>query len=170
MIQAWAQEQESGSRFQFDDPNNSDSQDIFVPWKLNEKYVIPDGTDNHNSSSSSSSSNSSSNSNNSNSSSSSSSGRGSGGGGVDPYSVSNKAPIIEGTGPDDKYVVFQRYCHVYKKGELEDLCSSIPGNRIVESGWDKGNWFVHLVKVYDDRLADCRYGPVAAIPTLATRL
>jgi hypothetical protein len=40
--------------------------------------------------------------------------------------------------------VFQRYCHMYKEGELENLCSSVPGCRIIESGWDKGNWFVYL--------------------------
>ncbi len=26
-------------------------------------------------------------------------------------------------------MVYQRYCHVYKEGELEDLCSTIPGKK-----------------------------------------
>ena len=46
---------------------------------------------------------------------------------------------------DDR--VFQRYCHVYKEGELIDLCSSIPNCKVIDSGWDKGNWFVQLEKV-----------------------
>jgi hypothetical protein len=27
-------------------------------------------------------------------------------------------------------LIFQRYCHVYREGELEDLCSTIPGMMI----------------------------------------
>jgi hypothetical protein len=53
---------------------------------------------------------------------------------------------------EEDQLVFQRYCHVYKQGELEDLCSSIPGCRIVETGWDKGNWAVLLQRVQDERL------------------
>ena len=89
-------------------------------------------------------------------------------------------------------LVFQRYCHVYKEGELEGLCSSIPGCRIVESGWDRGNWFVQLEKVAiggnmkcssssesnkngvvvndNEDQDDLQIGPEARIPTLATRL
>lgn len=43
-------------------------------------------------------------------------------------------------------LVYQRYCHVYREGELEELCASIPNCRVVEAGFDKGNWFVHIVK------------------------
>ena len=43
-------------------------------------------------------------------------------------------------------LIFQRYCHVYKEGELEELCQSVPGCEIVETGWDKGNWTVLLHK------------------------
>ena len=49
--------------------------------------------------------------------------------------------VVEG----ESEFVFQRYCHVYRRGELENLCSSVPGCRIAESGWDRGNWFVRLV-------------------------
>lgn len=42
--------------------------------------------------------------------------------------------------------VYQRYCHVFRKGELEDLASSCPGTKIVDCGWDRGNWFVRLHK------------------------
>lgn len=43
-------------------------------------------------------------------------------------------------------LVFQRYCHVYRQGELEALCEEVGGCAIVETGWDKGNWTVLLKK------------------------
>jgi hypothetical protein len=41
-------------------------------------------------------------------------------------------------------VVFQRYCHMYKKGELEELVGRVPGVALVESGYESGNHFVIL--------------------------
>lgn len=44
----------------------------------------------------------------------------------------------------DVSAVFQRYCHVYVKGELESLferCAA-PAARVVDSFYDKGNWCV----------------------------
>ena len=41
-------------------------------------------------------------------------------------------------------VVFQRYCHLYRQGELEDLASRINGVEICESGYESGNYFVIL--------------------------
>ena len=69
---------------------------------------------------------------------------------------------------DDK--VFQRYCHVYKEGELIDLCSSIPNCKLVDSGWDKGNWFVQLQKVEDDRLQPNLKGLEKSLPIPPLRL
>ena len=67
-------------------------------------------------------------------------------------------------------LVYQRYCHVYKEGELEDLCSGIPGCRVLESGFDKGNWFVLFEKILDIRLSvlSC-VGPTSEIPVPHTR-
>jgi alkylated DNA repair protein alkB family protein 8 len=70
---------------------------------------------------------------------------------------------------DSGELVFQRYCHVYKEGELEELCSSIPGCVVSESGWDKGNWFVQLRKVQEGRLEALPAGPESKIPVLAPR-
>jgi len=39
-------------------------------------------------------------------------------------------------------VVFQRYCHVFVKGELDELITSVPGMKIVSSFRDAGNWAV----------------------------
>lgn len=63
-------------------------------------------------------------------------------------------------------LVFQRYCHVYREGELEGLCSGVPHCTIEESGWDKGNWFVRLRKIDDKRLDAALYGPEAKVPVL----
>jgi hypothetical protein len=68
---------------------------------------------------------------------------------------------------DRGQLVFQRYCHVYKRGELEDLCSRIPHCRILESGWDKGNWFVHLMKAKDARLMRSQEAEIAPLPITA---
>lgn len=46
-------------------------------------------------------------------------------------------------------LVFQRFCHVYKEGELEDLINKIPNCRVVESGFDKSNWFIMIEKNKD---------------------
>lgn len=41
-------------------------------------------------------------------------------------------------------VVFQRYCHMYKKGELEDLVARVNCLEIIDSGFECGNHFVIL--------------------------
>ena len=41
-------------------------------------------------------------------------------------------------------VVFQRYCHMYRKGELEYLCGLVDGLEVVESSYEKGNHGVIL--------------------------
>lgn len=60
----------------------------------------------------------------------------------------------------DRHYVYQRYCHVYRKGELEDLCSSVPGIRITQSGYDHNNWYIILQKF--DLSTDDRFSSVAA--------
>jgi len=39
-------------------------------------------------------------------------------------------------------VVFQRYCHMYRKGELESLCERVSGLEVLESAYEKGNWVI----------------------------
>jgi alkylated DNA repair protein alkB family protein 8 len=39
-------------------------------------------------------------------------------------------------------VVFQRYCHMYRRGELEYLCGQVPGLEVIESSYEKGNHVV----------------------------
>lgn len=42
---------------------------------------------------------------------------------------------------------FLRFYHVFCKGELETLCEKIPGNKIIETYYDQGNWCVILEKL-----------------------
>jgi hypothetical protein len=51
----------------------------------------------------------------------------------------------EGGGSQQK-VTYQRFCHVYCQGELEGLASRVPGCRIIESGYDRSNWFLCFEK------------------------
>ena len=48
---------------------------------------------------------------------------------------------------------------------------SIPNCRIIETGWDKGNWTVLLEKISDTRLTPglSQIGPECATPTLHIR-
>ncbi|KAL3907866.1 MAG: hypothetical protein SGILL_008698, partial [Bacillariaceae sp.] len=41
-------------------------------------------------------------------------------------------------------VVFQRYCHLYRAGEMDEIVQQIAGVRLVESGYETGNHFVIL--------------------------
>ena len=41
-------------------------------------------------------------------------------------------------------VVFQRYCHMYRQGELENLIEQIDELEVVESAFESGNWQVIL--------------------------
>jgi len=55
--------------------------------------------------------------------------------------------------------VLQRYCHVYRQGELEQLVAMLPWLEVVDVGYDTGNWAMTIRKTaaippdYDDRFA-----------------
>lgn len=55
---------------------------------------------------------------------------------------------FDGADFDDKknLVIFQRYCHMYRRGELEELVAQIPTLQLIESAYEKGNHVV-LLKV-----------------------
>ena len=143
MIQAWAKEQEEGSRLTFTE------QDVLVPWKMQQRFFeekekgVP-----------------------------SASGRGSvaGADAVLPDDLlSPEGPCQHVTEDAQGALVFQRYCHVYRDGELEDLCSSVPGARVEEAGWDRGNWFV-LVRKEQGAKMDLPVNPLQfSYPSFMTR-
>jgi alkylated DNA repair protein alkB family protein 8 len=47
---------------------------------------------------------------------------------------------------DKKWIVYQRYCHVYRQGELEALISQIPGLSIISSTFSRSNWCIHVAR------------------------
>lgn len=110
-VQAWALEQDSGSRRKFA------GTDVFVPFNAQPHYLnkikIQDST---------------------------------------PMGMENKgvaemySDAYDGAEYDESkgLVVFQRYCHMYKEGELEGLVSEIDSLEMVESGFESGNHFVIL--------------------------
>ncbi|KAJ3047465.1 tRNA methyltransferase, has a role in tRNA modification [Rhizophlyctis rosea] len=42
----------------------------------------------------------------------------------------------------DEEVVYQRYYHLFVKGELDDLVIKAGGAEIVDSGYDRDNWYI----------------------------
>ena len=44
-------------------------------------------------------------------------------------------------------VVFQRYCHMYREGELDEIAEQVSGVKVIESGYESGNYFVILEKI-----------------------
>jgi len=41
---------------------------------------------------------------------------------------------------EEGLVSFDRYCHVYVEGELEELVKECGGLEVEGKGWEKGNW------------------------------
>ena len=44
-------------------------------------------------------------------------------------------------------VTVERYCHVYKDGEMEELVAAAGGLQLLDKGWDSGNHYVRLLAV-----------------------
>jgi hypothetical protein len=52
--------------------------------------------------------------------------------------------------PVSKYLIYQRYCHLYKEWELEGLLDRLSAEvplELVDRGYDKGNWYVRVRKL-----------------------
>jgi alkylated DNA repair protein alkB family protein 8 len=121
-IQAWALDQDEDSRHKFA------SNDVFVPFNAQPKYLtMADNQQND------------------------------GGGDVHHNRAINGertkstaeryADALNAEYDDQKgLVVFKRYCHLYKEGELDNVCAQVPSIKIVDSGFESGNYFV-IVKV-----------------------
>lgn len=171
MIQAWALEQDEQSR------HNFQQQDVFVPWKLQQRFFMEGQAERSKDVVSSIQAMKLENSVESSSNDSSSNfekiinedeeTKKDIEAGLDKNATIDCEHVVK---ESDGSLIFQRYCHVYKRGELEDLCSSCSDNRIVESGWDKGNWFVRLMKIEDPRFALSPLGPSQPMPSSRTRL
>mmetsp|Transcript_30526 Transcript_30526/g.64468 ORF Transcript_30526/g.64468 Transcript_30526/m.64468 type:complete len:188 (-) Transcript_30526:520-1083(-) len=110
-VQAWALEQETDSRRKFH------GTDVLVPFNAQPKYLQAVAKDDEVG--------------NDKSQSVPSSTDGTKGKGV----AQMMAEQYNGAEFDSKknLVVFQRYCHMYRKGELEQLCERVPGLEVMES-------------------------------------
>ncbi|ETO08116.1 hypothetical protein RFI_29274 [Reticulomyxa filosa] len=143
LICAWALEQEDDSKHQFD------KEDVFVPWALDKKYVTPqfweklnqNENENINSQTKECPSDQSNNNN----------------------TALPSMALIED--PLKNVITFQRYCHVYRKGELEHLLQTVahvvnfpsdPNSHklpkqfrveVLRSFFNKGNWCVEIRKL-----------------------
>jgi hypothetical protein len=51
-------------------------------------------------------------------------------------------PSLDVPTPKGEVQVFDRYYHLFKKGELDELISQIDGFEVKESVWDRDNWYV----------------------------
>ena len=131
-IQAWAMEQEEGSRRQFA------SEDVYVPFNVQPKYLslnkedkeLPaadtagtDAVDVEKQTATTSVNN---------------------GGNQSTAQAYSKA--FQNVEYDDTkgLVVFKRYCHLYRQGEMEELVSQVGNVELLESGFESGNHFVIL--------------------------
>lgn len=47
-------------------------------------------------------------------------------------------------------IIFKRYYHLFKEGELSALCSQIPNIKILTVNYEKGNWGIILEKIGND--------------------
>ena len=146
MVQAWAQEQEQGSKRTFE------KQDVFVPWRLQKRYNV-DGLLEKEAEVQESEGNEFQEHNQEDEMN------------REDYDFKPPSHMVEERG----LLTYQRYCHVYKKGELEDICRSIPGCRLVETGYDRSNWFVELECVKDDRLRQEDISQPMAFPAFTPR-
>ncbi|KAJ2116087.1 tRNA methyltransferase, has a role in tRNA modification, partial [Coemansia sp. RSA 921] len=43
---------------------------------------------------------------------------------------------------DEQDKVYHRYYHLFRKGELQQLVEQVDGCSVVESGYDRDNWYV----------------------------
>jgi SAM-dependent methyltransferase len=115
-VQAWAMDQEEGSRRKFA------AKDVFVPFNVQPKYLQLKQTDCDRDE-------------NENELSKSEAGKSM----AQLYSEAFKNAEY-----DDKkgLVVFQRYCHLYRQGELDEIANEVPGVHIEDSGFESGNYYI----------------------------
>ncbi|RLN65126.1 hypothetical protein BBP00_00003026 [Phytophthora kernoviae] len=123
IIYAWAHEQMKGSRRRFEEGR----QDFMVPWNLDKRFAFSAEDD------------------------SSAAGASDDDQGEDQPKDQQAAEDLSG---DDKAatkvqerVVVQRYCHMFKQGELEELVALAGNAEVEESYYDESNWAVILRRV-----------------------
>lgn len=114
-VQAWAMDQEEGSRRKFV------TEDVFVPFNAQPKYLDLQSTASFLENGEEQTT-------------------------LDSRSNAQKYSEAFNAQYDDRkgLVVFKRYCHLYRKGELEELVNHVPSLELVEGGFESGNYFIIL--------------------------
>lgn len=120
-IQAWALDQEEDSRRKFA------ANDVFVPFNAQPKYLALS----EEKAKSNSDDQTTSHEKNEQST-------------AELYSKTFNADFDDRKG----LVVFQRYCHLYRQGELGEIVSQVPNVELLEEGFESGNYFV-ILRVID---------------------
>jgi len=62
-------------------------------------------------------------------------------------SAESKSAASTSQPKEESETVLQRYCHVYKQGELEELLSHVEQCRVVSSHFERGNWNITIEKL-----------------------
>lgn len=117
-VVAWAFEQDERSKRQFA------QQDVLVEWKLQEKYApsTNEGDEDQHQQQQN-----------------------------DQHQASKKNPALVAKhakkNAEKKWVVYQRYCHVYRAGELEELVRQVPGLQVLACEYSRSNWCLKVARV-----------------------
>lgn len=124
VIYAWAHEQTKNSKRRFEEHK----QDFMVPWNLDKRFVQPSAGAVAGASKSSNSASSD-----------------------QPAAettttTKSKAPVSKTKAPSEPIVV-QRYCHMFKEGELEQLVALTGNAQVEDHYYDESNWAVVLRRV-----------------------
>ena len=48
---------------------------------------------------------------------------------------------------EKRWIVYERYCHVYRSGELESLVDQVPGLELVSVEYIRSNWCLCLQRI-----------------------
>ncbi|XP_059176888.1 alkylated DNA repair protein alkB homolog 8-like isoform X2 [Physella acuta] len=62
-----------------------------------------------------------------------------------PWQLKNEHSVNES--PVEGKNIFHRFYHVFKQGELEQICTNVSGCRVRDSYYDQGNWCVVVEKL-----------------------
>lgn len=64
-----------------------------------------------------------------------------------PWQLKDEHGVKGGESPVEGKNIFHRFYHVFKQGELEQICSSVSGCRVRDRYYDQGNWCVVVEKL-----------------------
>ena len=63
-----------------------------------------------------------------------------------PWKINTKTASSKHFENNENSNTFLRFYHVFRKGELDNLCSQVPNISVSRSFYDQGNWCVEIEK------------------------